>query len=171
MESMLNFITTIIFRSLETKPFKFLVSMYVFAFLWALSFTILVNLFFEIEDGVIPEKTLSGFLIAILIIAPILETLIFQFSLQNFLRRSTGNLIGSIFFTALIFAFMHTFVGLHNALYVTGLGVSLGLVYEYFRLRKNNLVAILAVIGFHVFWNAILSSIAIVGWLSGELFV
>ncbi|WP_394210072.1 CPBP family intramembrane glutamic endopeptidase [Enterovibrio calviensis] len=156
---MYHLTTNLIYRSFEMKPVKFLLAMYTFAALWAVCFGLIIDTFIVTDEFIIPNGGFMSLLLLILIIAPIIETVIFQFLMQGIFRRGTKNIITSVLLTAFLFSASHSLVGIDTVFIIAGLGIVLSLVYEYFRSRINDLVAIFSVIFFHLFWNGVIGFI------------
>jgi len=95
--------------------------------------------------------------LGLIVIAPLLETIIFQVFIQNIARKITSGILLSLFITAILFALIHVPNNVANAVNALGLGFAFATTYEFFRVRKGHWVATIVTIMLHAFWNSTLA--------------
>ena len=150
-------ISELLYSSLGLNPRKFFVITYGLAVVWNVVCSLLFQFFpisQNIADSTEPIENIDNYLIAVLLIAPLFETLIFQFAIQNTLRYLSGNLAASIMLTTVLFSSMHLVNSYENAINTMAVGLAFGLTFEYIRLRFGNVCSILSVSIIHFFWNS-----------------
>ncbi|XPF94858.1 lysostaphin resistance A-like protein [Colwellia sp. RE-S-Sl-9] len=86
-------------------------------------------------------------------IAPIVETIIFQFFLQNILRRGFKSVTLSVVLTAVLFNLAHLTSSFTNFITTIGLITSLVLIFEFVRYKHGQLWAVLITAVSHILWN------------------
>jgi len=91
------------------------------------------------------------------VLIPIIETVIFQFLIQNLLRITLKGHLSYLLLSTFLFSLAHTISTYSRALNAIGLGLAFALTYDYFLKRKNHLWALLSTFGLHAFWNALCS--------------
>lgn len=95
--------------------------------------------------------------LALVVIAPVLETIIFQVIIQNVARKITSSLCVSVLIASFLFALTHLTNNIANAVNALGLGIAFATTYEYFRIRQGHWCAVSLTVVLHAFWNASLS--------------
>lgn len=147
-------------------PFRFILIIYAFMCMWlrlthdvilslstAIDYYSGINLSFIYSyHDVINEISLLD----VVIIAPVLETIMFQVVIQNFLRNFIKNQLVILLITAVLFSLIHLSNNVANAVNAFGLGLAFAMIYEYFRVCKNHVAAVFVTIAIHVFWNVTL---------------
>jgi hypothetical protein len=95
--------------------------------------------------------------LSLVVIAPVLETIIFQVMIQNIARKITSSLCLSVLIVSLLFSLTHLTNNIANAVNALGLGIAFATTYEYFRIRQGHWRALAVTVFIHAFWNASLS--------------
>lgn len=91
------------------------------------------------------------------ILAPLLETLIFQFALQNIVRTVFGDRLVSIGITVLTFSILHFTNNFVSGINAMGVGLALCMTYEGFRIKNGHFFAFLITTLAHMIWNGTLA--------------
>lgn len=94
---------------------------------------------------------------SLVVLAPVIETIIFQVIIQNISRKITSSLFLSVLIASFLFSLTHLTNNIANAVNALGLGVAFAVTYEYFRVKYGHCWATLVTILLHAFWNASLS--------------
>lgn len=92
-------------------------------------------------------------LITTVILAPIMETILFQAAIQSGIRQGFNNPVFTILVSGVIFGSTHLGNGLANTINALGLGFGFAVIYEYFRIHRGHGRAIWMTISIHAFWN------------------
>ena len=145
-----------IYSTLELDKLSFFIRVYGLALAWSLIVTIIYCLAFYEPSGVIQgvdDETVFWARIFLFIDAPFTETLFFQFLLQAVLRHATGSPSFSIIGTSILFSLMHLAISVLNLVTIISLAFALSLTFEYFRIRKGNIVSFIIVMICHSLWN------------------
>lgn len=99
----------------------------------------------------IPSTKLFGRLMNMILIAPLIETLVFQFLAIEIMMRLQKSIIFAVILSSVVFSICHTY-SFHYMIYVLPVGLTLGSYYALLR-KKNTFLAYLAVCGVHSLVN------------------
>lgn len=142
---------------------KFIVIVFAFMCTWSslthnllISFLTMIEYFTEIDLSFIysyGEVIENADYLSVIVIAPIVETVIFQFVLQNVIRKITKGIVLSVCITAIIFSLLHLTSNIAIAVNALGLGLAFAITFEYWRVRRGYLVATIITMVLHSFWN------------------